>query len=133
MRLKFIFILLVAVLCFSWAQAQETMPKTNTTDPNAKVNKKKERPKQKHYMTIVKFNTKGILYGNKCFEDFTKSMGFFYDVQNKGQSGSLNGFTKFWHNAAVKTALVFTQWPWWKARVNKKKKDCRKLSGDFVG
>ena len=133
MRLTIVLFVLAAVLGFNKGYAQETMPKTNTIDANAKVNKEKERPKRKHYMTIVKFDTKGILYGNKCFEDFTKSMGFFYDVQNKGQSGSLNGFTKFWHNAGVKTALVFTHWPWWKARVNKNKKDCRKLSGDFVG
>lgn len=133
MTLKFIFILFVSFFYYGNGYAQESIPKTNTIDVNAKINKEKERPKRKRYMTIVKFNTKGILYGNKCFEDFTKRMGFFYDVQNKGQSGSLNGFTKFFHNAGIKTALVFTQWPWWKLRVNKKKKDCRKLSGDFMG
>ena len=116
------------------AYAQETMPPTSHTDVKAKVNKKKERPKGKrHYMTIVKNNTKKTLYGNKCFEDFTRKLGFIYVIQIKGQSGSLNGFTRFWHNAATKTALMFTAWPWWKLRVNKKYKECRKSSGDFVG
>ncbi len=116
------------------ARAQETMPPTSHTDVKAKVNKRKERPKGKrHYMTIVKNDTKKTLYGNKCFEDFTRKLGFVYIIQIKGQSGSLNGFTRFWHNAATKTALVFTAWPWWKLRVNKKYKECRKSSGDFVG
>ncbi len=109
------------------------MPKTNSIDTNAKVNKKKERPEKKRYKTIVKNDTKRILYGNKCFEEFTRSLGFKYEVQNKKTSGSLNGAARFFHNAGTKTALFFTAWPWWKLRVNKKKKDCRKLSGDFVG
>ena len=113
--------------------AQENVPKTNSIDSKAKVDKRKERPEKDRYMTIVKNNTKGILYGNKCFEEFTRSIGFVYAVQVKGNSGSLNGMGRFFHNAGVKTALVFTAWPWWKLRVNKKKKDCRKLSGDFVG
>lgn len=124
----FIFILLVGELF-----AQETLPKTNSIDPNAKVDKKRERPEKEHYMTIIKNNTKGILYGNKCFEEFTSSIGFVYAVQIKGNSGGLNGPARFFHNAGTKTAMFFTAWPWWKLRVNKKKKDCRKLSGDFVG
>ncbi len=124
---------IVLVVLANPVLGQETMPKTNLIDPKAKVDKKKERPKKKRYMTIVKNGTKGILYGNKCFEEFTQSLGFVYTVQNKNSSGSLNGPARFFHNAATKTALVFTAWPWWKIRVNKKKKDCRKLSGDFTG
>ena len=115
------------------AQAQEKLPPTNTTDHKARINKKKERPKKKHYMTIIKTDTKNILYGNKCFEDFTKKLGFIYDIQPKKAPGSMNGFSRFWHNAAVKTALVFTAWPWWRLRVKKKYKECREYSGDFVG
>jgi len=131
MRLKLVLVLLFGLLYFRYAHAQESMPKTNSIDPKIKVNKKKERPKRDHYMTIVKIDTKGILYGNKCFEDFTRSIGFVYSVQI-GKSG-MNGFRRFCHNTGVKTALIVTSGPWWKLRVNKKKKDCRKLSGDFVG
>lgn|GEM_PF-2127658 len=114
--------------------AQESIPRTNTTDVKAKVNKRKERPEGKrHYMSIVKTTTHGILYGNKCFEDFTMKLGFRYEIQVKGKSGSMNGFARFWHNAATKTSLVFRATPWWKLRVNKKRKECRKSSGDFVG
>jgi hypothetical protein len=114
--------------------AQETMPKTNTTDIHAKVNKKRERPeKKRRYLTIIKSNTRGILYGNKCFEDYTLSKGYLYDVQIKGKQGSMNGFARFWHNFGVNVALVFTKGPWWKLNANSKMKECRKLSGDFVG
>ncbi len=126
-------IVLLSLFVSMSVTAQETMPSTSTTDVKAKMNKKKERPKSKRYMTLIKFDTKKTLYGNKCFEDFTKQLGFVYDIQVKGQSGSHNGFTKFWHNTVVKTGLVFTAWPWWKLRVNKRFKDCQKSSGDFVG
>lgn len=115
------------------AIAQGGIPSTSTTDLKAKMNKEKERPKSKRYMTIIKFNTRQTLYGNKCFEDFTRQLGFVYDIQVKGQFGSNNGFTKFWHNGVVKSGLFLTAWPWWKLRVNKRYKECKKSSGDFVG
>lgn len=133
MAVRYIGVLLLVVLSTSAIYAQETRPKTNSIDTNSSFDKRKERPDRNRYMTIIKNNTKGILYGNKCFEDFTRSIGFTYAVQIKGNSGSLNGAGRFFHNAGVKTALFFTAWPWWKLRVNKKNKDCRKLSGDFVG
>ncbi len=133
MTLRLFLILLVCGFLTRVSYSQETMPKTNSIDANAKVDKKKERPDKKRYQTIVKNDTKRILYGNKCFEEFTRSLGFKYEVQNKKTSGSLNGPARFFHNAGTKTALFFTAWPWWKLRVNKKKKNCRKLSGDFVG
>ena len=132
--LKIASIILISMLAAELSFAQETIPKTSTTDINVKIKKKKERPEGKrHYMTIIKTNTKNTLYGNRCFEDFTRLLGFIYEIQVKGQSGSLNGFSRFWHNVGTKTALVFTAWPWWKSRVNKRYKECRKSSGDFVG
>jgi hypothetical protein len=126
-------IFLLFILTSGALQAQETIPPTSSTDVKAKIKKEKERPKRERYMAIIKTNTKNTLYGNKCFEDFTRQLGFVYETQVKGQSGSMNGFSRFWHNAATKTGLVFTAWPWWKLRVNKRYKECRKSSGDFVG
>jgi hypothetical protein len=132
--LKIASVIIISLLAANLSFAQETIPKTSTTDIDVKIKKKKERPVGKrHYMTIIKTHTKNTLYGNKCFEDFTRQLGFTYQIQVKGQPGSLNGFTRFWHNAGTKTALVFTAWPWWKLRVNKRYKECRKSSGDFVG
>lgn len=113
---------------------QVDIPSTSTTDVDAKIDKKKERPEgTRHYMTIIKKDTKNILYGNKCFEDYTRQLGFLYEVQMKGHAGSMNGFTRFWHNAVTKTALCFKAGPWWKLRVNKRRDECRTSSGDFVG
>ncbi len=133
MHLRLFSLVLLGLLISRSGFCQENMPKTNSIDINAKIDKKKERPEKQRYKTIIKNDTKRILYGNKCFEEFTQSLGFMYEVQNKNTSGSLNGPAKFLHNAGTKTALFFTAWPWWKLRINKKKKDCRKLSGDFVG
>ena len=132
--LRIAIVILITLLTAELSYAQETIPRTSTTDTSAKIKKKKERPEGKrHFMTIIKTDTKNTLYGNKCFEDFTRQLGFVYEIQIKGQSGSLSGFSRFWHNAGTKTALVFTAWPWWKLRVNKRYKECRKSSGDFVG
>jgi hypothetical protein len=132
--LKTIVFIFITVLAAQELYAQETIPPTSTTDLNAKVNKKKERPKGKRrYMTIIKTNTKNTLYGNKCFEDFTRRLGFVYEIQIKGNAGSLTGLNRVWHNSGTKTALFFTAWPWWKLRVNKRYKECRKSTGDFVG
>lgn len=133
MRAGFLFVLLLTV-CFLPGHAQETMPRTNTTDINAKVNKDRERPeKKKRYLVLIKNNTKNILYGNKCFEDYTLSKGYMYEVQNKGVYGSMPGFKKFWHNFGVNLALIFKRGPWWKLSANKQMKRCRELSGDYVG
>ncbi len=124
MSSRYLYIFIFSLVISGNLFAQETMPKTNSIDANAKIDKKKERPKKQRYKTIIKNDTKDILYGNKCFEDFTQSIGLKYAVQNKNSVGSLNGPARFFHNAGTKTALFFTAWPWWKLRVNKKKKDC---------
>jgi hypothetical protein len=132
--LRIAIVIFISIIATDFSYAQETIPRTSTTDTKVKIKKKKERPDGKrHYMSIIKTNTKKTLYGNKCFEDFTRQLGFTYEVQATGRQGDLNGFTRFWHNTATKTALVFTAWPWWKLRVNKRYKECRKSSGDFVG
>ncbi len=131
--LRILLLFFVLSLAPQVTYSQETIPPTSSTDVKAKIKKEKERPKRERYWAIIKTNTKNTLYGNKCFEDFTKQLGFVYEIQVKGQPGSMNGFSRFWHNASTKTGLVFTAWPWWKLRVNKRYKECRKSSGDFVG
>jgi hypothetical protein len=134
MRLILALVLTATVSLSFGQQKTDSIPPTNSTDVNSKIDIKKERPEgTRHYMTIIKKDTKNILYGNKCFEDFTRELGFIYEVQTKGRAGSMSGFARFWHNAATKTALCFKAGPWWKARVNKRRKECRTLSGDFVG
>ena len=114
--------------------AQDTdFQATNTTNTDVKVNKKKEGPKRKKLIKVLKDDTQGILYGNKCFEDMTAEMGFEYVVQPEGQPGSLTGFNKFTHNLWSKIKIMFKNGPWWKAKVNKRMKECREMSGDYMG
>lgn len=60
-------------------------------------------------------------------------MGFQYLAVPKGQPPYKNGFSKFWHNLGVKLVLLFKNGPFWKMKLNKKRKECRFGSGDFVG
>jgi hypothetical protein len=110
----------------------DDVSETNVTSFN-KVDKKKEGPKEKKLIQIIKNDTKGILYGNRCFEEVTTDMGFEYVVQPKGQPGNMNEFGRNMHNFWSKFKLFFKAGPFWKSKVNKKVRECRELSGDFVG
>ena len=107
--------------------------RTGATDAETRVNKKKDGPKKRKPKYIVKKNTKGILYGNRCFLDVQRSMGFEYLVQPKGQPLNRTGLQRNLHNFGVKFILLFRNGPFWQIRLTKRKKECRKLSGDFVG
>lgn len=107
--------------------------KTGATDIETKVDKKKHAPKKRRPLFIVKKNTRKILYGNRCFLDVQRSMGFEYLVQPKGNPLNRSGIGRFFHNFGVKFLLYFRNGPFWQIKLQKKKKECRKLSGDFVG
>jgi hypothetical protein len=107
--------------------------KTGATDTETKINRKKEAPKKRKPVYIVKNNTKGILYGNRCFLDVQRSMGFEYLVQPKGKPLNRSELGRNLHNFGIKFILCFRNGPFWKIKLKKKKKECRKLSGDFVG
>ena len=103
------------------------------TNTGVKVDKKKVGPEEKKLIRIIKNDTQGILYGNRCFEEVTTGMGFEYVVQPKGQPGNKNEFQRNTHNFWAKFKLFFKAGPFWKSKVNKKVRECRELSGDFVG
>ena len=107
--------------------------RTGATDKETKINKKKQAPKKRRPLFIVRKDTRNILYGNKCFLDVQRSMGFEYLVQPKGQPLNRSGFTRNMHNLGIKFVLTFRNGPFWQIRLSKRKKECRKLSGDFVG
>jgi len=91
------------------------------------------RSKKKKYDVIYRPNPKGILYGNPCAVEATHQMGFEYLVEARGIPGSKSQKGKFINNLWVKTKLVFTRSPFWKMSLNKRFKQCRRMSGDFVG
>lgn len=87
----------------------------------------------KNLLQIIKRDTRNILYGNKCFEEFTYQLGFEYVVEPAGEPGSRNDLKRFFHNFGAKFILIFKAGPFWKSRVNKKIRECRELMGDFNG
>lgn len=107
--------------------------RTSATNSQSAFNKKKERPKKRRPLYIVKNDTHNILYGNRCFLDVQRECGFEYLVQPKGLPLNRNELGRNFHNFGVKFALYFRNGPFWQIKVSKKKKECRKLSGDFVG
>lgn len=133
-RLLILSLIITSLSIVSTSVAQNGDPvKTNKTDPDVKLKKNKERPKRKRYVQIIKNNTKGILYGNKCFEDFTKSRGYEYVVQPKGNARNRSNLGRFLHNFGVKFVILIKNGPFWKIKEKKKKKECKLKTGDYVG
>ncbi|BDD09906.1 hypothetical protein FUAX_23380 [Fulvitalea axinellae] len=89
--------------------------------------------KRKRYWRMYRKDTKGILYGNVCFQEATRKMGFEYEVTPKGQPGYKNGLQRASHNFFVSVGLVFRAGPWWPFTVRKRKKRCREATADFYG
>jgi hypothetical protein len=120
----------------STASAQETnkdyFPTPNTV-VGAKPDPQKQKEKKATIRYIIKNDTKETLTGNLCFEQVTTKMGFQYLAVPKGQVPNKNGFTRWKHNFGVKFVLFFKNGPFWKSKVNKKYKECKYGSGDFIG
>lgn len=107
--------------------------KTAATDSKKGIKKGKEAPDSKKLLFIVKNNSNGILYGNKCFLDVQHKMGFEYLIQPKGQPLNRNEVGRNFHNFGIKFVLLFKNGPFYGIKLRKKKKECRQLTGDFVG
>jgi len=106
---------------------------TKAIDSDVKVYHKDHDPPGKQIRYIIKKDTRGTLSGNKCATDETRKMGFEYMTLTKGDPGYPNEFDRWRHNFGVKTILFFSRGPFWKVKVNKKIKECRFKTGDYVG
>jgi len=105
---------------------------TQTTDW-VDANISKNAPKRQNLNVIYKSQAVGLLYGNPCAVDAAKDMGFIYTVHIKGVPGSVPKFRRAVNNTLVNIKLIFTRSPFWKLILNKRIKECRERSGDFVG
>ena len=108
-------------------------PKTDNTDKSVSVVHKKEEPPRINYHYIYKKNSKGLLLGNKCVEDFTEDMGIRYIAAPKDVGVYQSEADRLWQNFKTKTSLFFTKGPFWKFKINKARKKCKALTADFVG
>lgn len=118
------------------ALAQETnkdyFPTPNTVI-DAKPDPKKQKEKELIIRYIIKNDTRKTLTGNLCFEEVTTKMGFQYLAVPKGQVPNKNGFVRWKQNFGVKFMIFLKNGPFWKIKVNKKYKECKYGSGDFIG
>lgn len=118
----------------AFAQQTEAPPfPTPNTRIGATPDPKKQGDKKPRIRYIITNDTKETLAGNLCFEEATMKMGFQYLAIPKGQSLNKNGFSRWRHNAGVKFMLTLKNGPFWKSKVNRKLKECRFGSGDYVG
>lgn len=117
---------------FSQEADKNYFPTPNTFS-GAKPDPKKQKEKEKKVRFIVKNDTKETLAGNLCFEEVTLKMGFQYLAVPKGQPFNENGFSRWRHNFGVKFMILLKNGPFWKTKVNKKYKECKYGSGDFMG
>ncbi len=106
---------------------------TPNTVKNATPDPRKQGSKEKKIRFIITNSTKNTLAGNACFEETTRKMGFQYLAIPKGQTPNNTGWNRWWHNFGAKTIVLFKNGPFWKIKVNKKYKDCKFQSGDYVG
>lgn len=121
---------LCALSAFGQKEAKKPPPSTNTSR-EAWIDDQPERGKK--YFSILKRGSKGTLAGNKCVEDQTMKMGFRYVLVPKRGPGSRTGAGVFLHNAGTKFLLFFRNGPFWTMRLNKKVKECRQKTGDYMG
>lgn len=123
-------LLLCTFSAFGQKDTKKPPPSTNTSrdawiDPPPAMGK--------NYLMILKRGSQGTLAGNKCVEDQTMKMGFRYMLVPKKGPGSRTGAGVLLHNAGTKFLLFFRNGPFWTVRLNKKVKECRKKTGDYMG
>ena len=124
------YLMLMICMQINMSYAQD---KTGATKLKTGFNKRKEAPKQKKLLYIVKNDGREILYGNKCFLDVQHAMGFEFLIQLKDQPLNRNELARNLHNFGIKFVLLFRNGPFWGITLRKRKKKCRRLSADFVG
>ena len=133
-RIQRLCLLALFLLAVSFAAfAQDKPVRTNTITQNPKVDIRKEGPKVKKPLEILKNDTRGILYGNKCFEEYTRSKGYIYVVQPQPNPTFKARYKKSWHNFGVKLVITLKHSIFWKAIERNKVRDCRLKTGDRVG
>ena len=131
--LKYVFLSVFSITLITYAYAQDKPSKTNTIDQNPRVDIKKEGPKVKKPLEILKSDTQGILYGNLCFEEYTRSKGYIYVIQPQPNPTFKARYKKNWHNFGVKLIITLKHSIFWKVVEKNKTRECRQKTGDRVG
>lgn len=138
--MKLLYIIILSFVCLSlsaqeklnFGDTENTAPKSPTYKANDKQYKKRKP------VELIKTSSKGLLLGNPCMEEIYKELELRYTIQRKEFTGKpnsnyVNGFYRFFKNFGAKVKLLLRNGPFWKFKLNKKRKQCRELAGDYVG
>lgn len=127
------FLVVICVL-YSLSGVAQIDYKKNSTEKIERepdlIPKNEKQPRR--LLSIYTNDTKSILYGNPCMDEVTARFGYEYVVMPKNAQGFSSGINKALHNFGVKFILFFRN-PFWKVIVNKKAKECRQKTGDYMG
>ncbi|MCV9388155.1 hypothetical protein [Reichenbachiella ulvae] len=126
----------LCVLFSSELHAQEEIKKelpTRKVDRKVKEDVRRNQPDIRDYNHIYIKDGKSMLYGNRCALEATHQMGFEYVLEHRPEQSFKSKWYRFKNNFWVKSKLCVTRGPWWKLTVNKRLKECAKLSGDSRG
>ena len=128
-------LLTLLILTAVYAQGQDRLNfgDTEKTNENPTYASKSKDHKQRKTLILVKRNTKKLLEGNKCFEEFQLEKGVKVAFLEKGAPGNYNSISRLLHNTGVRIRGTFRYGPFWVIRLNKKRKECRDALHDFIG
>jgi hypothetical protein len=126
--------ILFVLLLYSFPSFCQVDYNNNSTE---KIKKQPElepetEKKNRRLLSIYIKDTQNVLYGNPCMDKVTARFGYEYVVMPKNATKYHSGFQRSMHNFFVKTALFFRN-PFWKIISNKKAKECRQKTGDYMG
>ncbi|HET8860674.1 hypothetical protein [Marivirga sp.] len=127
-----IIILISVLVCStSYGQIDYGHKSTGKIKENPELKPVNQNPRRRLLSIYIK-DTQDILYGNPCMDKVTNRFGYEFVVMPKNASKFYSGFQRVMHNTLVKTALFFRN-PFWKIISNKKAKECRQKTGDYMG
>jgi hypothetical protein len=136
-KLNLIGLLLCVLLVFSGsAQSQTKQDKKNSPPKKSTATSYQvdvAEPKTETLYSLYQYNTRNSLPGNRCLEEYTRKLGFQYVIMPPNQTNSKTDFGLRLHNFGTKFILLLKNGPFWHHRLNKRIKECREKSGDFVG
>ena len=138
MKVNLILVLLSLCIFSSLAPAQPKTKKedyargTTTTTHRSREKYVKERytNRFKSLPYIVKYSSKGLMYGNLCVKEVSAKMGFEYVVAPEQSLSMEERLGDSWNNFKTKSKMFFRHGPWWKLKFNHRLRKCRKLTMD---
>ena len=108
---------------------EEEIERVSTTSfsPKHKKGSIKDRP----IVYYIIHDTKKIPYGNKCLHKLTDKMGIVFHLETPMEhTGSYRTSLQNWNAGWT---MFWRYGPFWKAKIRKRARKCRDLSGDRVG